>query len=239
MLTGHLVYIGDHKDVYLEAFKDEIESFSKSQSLEVKLWEDYDIRELLKSNFSSKVLEAYDRVAPFALKADLARFCILYELGGTYSDIGINFTKKINTDGYDLIVFKDHVIEKMYGIPFAIQISVMFSMPKNPVIFKTINRLVDIYESREYGDNPMFPGGEIHMAQAILGSDNSRIQIGNFGNPSIDIDSFLAGNVKVKYDLDESVAMYKDVVKNKSLKEIASYKTDYIDAWFSGKLYNS
>ena len=43
-------------------------------------------REFLLANFDARVLAAYDKLVPGAYKADLFRYCAVYELGGLYLD---------------------------------------------------------------------------------------------------------------------------------------------------------
>ena len=56
---------------------------------EYTLWTDKKIKNFLIQYFDQEVLDAYNTLVPFAFKADLARFCILYIYGGIYLDLGI------------------------------------------------------------------------------------------------------------------------------------------------------
>ena len=51
------------------------------------LYDDDDCRLFIKEHFSTDVLNAYDRLIPYAYKADLWRYCVLYIYGGIYLDI--------------------------------------------------------------------------------------------------------------------------------------------------------
>jgi mannosyltransferase OCH1-like enzyme len=53
---------------------------------EYKLFTDDECIEYIKNNFSEHVLYAYNNLIPGAFKADLFRYCILYQEGGVYID---------------------------------------------------------------------------------------------------------------------------------------------------------
>ena len=54
---------------------------------EYHIYEDEEIVDVIKENFAKDVIEAYTCLIPFAFKADLARYCLLYKYGGLYSDL--------------------------------------------------------------------------------------------------------------------------------------------------------
>jgi mannosyltransferase OCH1-like enzyme len=68
-----------------------IKSMSTIQRLNPRfkyfLYDDNDCREFIKTHFKPDVLWAYDSLIPGAYKADLWRYCVLYEYGGVYADV--------------------------------------------------------------------------------------------------------------------------------------------------------
>lgn len=70
------------------------------------LYDDAMCREFLSNNFHSKVLNAYDTLLPYAYKAALVRYALLYQYGGMYSDIGLQHNSRIDIDR-DLVVCED------------------------------------------------------------------------------------------------------------------------------------
>ena len=54
---------------------------------ELKIWSGEDCRKYLLQNFSQEHLDTFDALKPYAFKADFARYCILYNEGGWYSDL--------------------------------------------------------------------------------------------------------------------------------------------------------
>ena len=54
---------------------------------EYRFYDDTDQIELIKSGFGEDVLTAYNKLPPGAFRADLWRYCTLYQKGGVYADI--------------------------------------------------------------------------------------------------------------------------------------------------------
>ena len=57
-----------------------------------KLYTNDEIQELIKKNCSRVLEAAYNKLAPYAYKSDLVRYCILHELGGCYLDTGLRLS---------------------------------------------------------------------------------------------------------------------------------------------------
>jgi len=101
-------------------------------------YDNKDSRKFLKEHFSDEINYSYDLLVPGAFKADLLRYCFLYNNGGCYFDckqilrIPIrNFLK----DDKTLILCND-------AIEYAILNAVIFSTVKNIVLEKTIKDCV-------------------------------------------------------------------------------------------------
>ena len=63
-------------------------------AIKYKLWVNTDIRIFLEKNYKKEVLEAYECLKPYAYKSDLARYCLIYKLGGGYVDLATRFENK-------------------------------------------------------------------------------------------------------------------------------------------------
>ncbi len=67
------------------------------------------LRAFIEQNFDREVVAAYDKLRPYSYKADLGRYCLLYQNGGWYADISImmrSHVAAISSD-VDLIYFFD------------------------------------------------------------------------------------------------------------------------------------
>jgi mannosyltransferase OCH1-like enzyme len=65
------------------------------QAATYRLWDGNSLRELIRQNYGREVLDAFELLQPYAYKADLARFCLLYLQGGLYVDLGIRLINPI------------------------------------------------------------------------------------------------------------------------------------------------
>ena len=71
-----------------------------------RLYNDNDIKSFLASWFNPEVLQAYELLKPYAFKADLARYCLLYVYGGYYFDASICPKFRYEHDDYAFILQK-------------------------------------------------------------------------------------------------------------------------------------
>lgn len=83
----HQVWLSDNNQEPSEAIKGQMKKLKELYSdYEYTLWNEKNIQDFLSSNFPIHVLEAFNRIRPYAFKCDLARYCILYVFGGYYFD---------------------------------------------------------------------------------------------------------------------------------------------------------
>jgi mannosyltransferase OCH1-like enzyme len=97
-----------------------------------------DCRRFLKNNFSDEINYAYDLLVPGAFKADLIRYCFLYNMGGCYFDckqiIRCPIRYFLKNDA-TLILCNDIIKEALLN-------AVIFSTKSNIVLEKTIKDCV-------------------------------------------------------------------------------------------------
>ena len=81
-----------------------------NKTYKYELSDDFDCRDFIKNNFTSDILNAYDKLIPGALKADLWRYCKLYIEGGIYCDMDlvclVNLEDYFFSD-YDMVTVLD------------------------------------------------------------------------------------------------------------------------------------
>lgn len=212
MNLGHMIYLGNAKDSYLAPYAEEMASFINVQNVNLTIWDDQMIQELISDNFDKVILDGYNSVKPYAYKADLARLCILYVLGGWYSDIGIRFLEKIVPDK-DIIVFKDMAMESIFDYNNIIQNAVIYSTPQQPAILECIARLADIYVNKVYGDDPAYIGGTVQMGKVFRYPD-AVVGIGKAGENFTTLKDLTSGKTILEYIYDGvHVADFKDFNK--------------------------
>ena len=128
------------------------------------LFDDNDCREFIKKHFDNEVLNAYDKLIPGAFKADLWRLCVLYIHGGIYMDIKLNCI-----NGFKLIELteKNHYVKDRIP-PLSIYNALMASKKRNPILWKSIYKIVMNVSKRFYGSHPLEPTGPLMLGQVLL-----------------------------------------------------------------------
>ena len=124
-----------------------------NNDFEYFLFDEQDRQKFIKNNFSSNVYDAYTRIMPPAFKCDLWRYCILYVYGGIYMDI--KFGCEQNFKLINLLDKEYYVRDRITSGRAGIYQAFMVSLPKNPILFKCINQIVENVKSKFYGDNPL------------------------------------------------------------------------------------
>lgn len=131
------------------------------------------LRLFIKENFNKKVLWAYDALTPMAYKADLGRYCLLYELGGWYFDIScrLNIPVKLSP-GVELLAFRD--IQKHSGTACSCAIGCLYARPGAAGLQIAIEMIVDNVKNQYYGLTALCPTGPTLFGRALAqhGADN-------------------------------------------------------------------
>lgn len=159
-----------------------------------ELFDDTDCRNFIKSNFSSKVLYAYDSLIPGAYKADLWRYCVLYLKGGVYVDIkfepvnGFSFESIIYDGEMDEYWCKDRKDHFKHNI--GVYNAVMIVKPGNKYLAEAIKRIYIHCIKRDYTEsslNVTGPGllGSILPKNITFGLDHKKFDTVAFKNTEI------------------------------------------------------
>ncbi|MCX5617628.1 hypothetical protein NQF86_02935 [Bombella sp. TMW 2.2543] len=132
-----------------------------------RLWSSKEIREFLRCYFSLSVLKAYDTLAPFSYKADLARYALLYIYGGMYVDIGVRLLRPWNIPlRNDISAFRD--VSFVSPSWSAIQTGLLWALPGREEFSLAIKWIVENCNNRFYGKNPLYPTGPVLLGRAFL-----------------------------------------------------------------------
>lgn len=131
-------------------------------SLPHKLFSHDDIVEFLEDKFPPEVLRAFNTLRPYAYKADLARYCILYELGGIYADISHFFVRALPFDGGRPVVFRDLIL----SAPWDTNNSVFAAPPHNSALALAIEMVCANVKRQHYGPTYLCPTGPALFGKA-------------------------------------------------------------------------
>lgn len=116
------------------------------------------LRCFIESNFDKDVLAAFDKLRPYAYKADLGRYCLLFKNGGWYFDISVRLLFGLNTaDNIRMIAFRDTGVQT--HITWSASNSVIYAKKESPVFLKAIELIINNCKSNYYGINPLCPTG--------------------------------------------------------------------------------
>jgi mannosyltransferase OCH1-like enzyme len=127
-------------------------------------YDDNDIITFLKSKFSKRYIDAYNKLIPGAYKADFFRYCFLYIYGGFYFD-----NKQINRapinnflNNQDLFLCRDRHdkfnTEQYYN-------ALIFSIPNHLIMKQCIEKCTENIENNYYGKSSLDPTGPILLYQ--------------------------------------------------------------------------
>ena len=138
------------------------------------------IRELISARLGLEILEVYDGLIPFAYKADLARYCVLYLFGGWYFDIAARLNIPLPVvDAASHIFFKD---APNPGLPtWDVHNGLIYAAQGSSIMMSAIMGIARNYAEKWYGTNALCPTGPNLLGRvvAIHGPDPSHIT-GNY-----------------------------------------------------------
>jgi len=141
------------------------------------LFDDDDCREFIAKNFNADVLNAFDRLIPGAYKADLWRYCILYIHGGIYVDIKYDC---INSFRFIELTEREHWVfdinkNDVYN-------ALIVSMPKNELLLRCINQIVENVKNNYYGNSCIDPTGPGLVGRLMNAETKQKIELEHIHN---------------------------------------------------------
>jgi hypothetical protein len=109
---------------------------------EFKFWNDEDIRNLVKSDYS-EFLEMYDNLPHHIMRVDFARFCMLHKYGGIYTDMDIYCYKNF----YDNLVEDIYIVESWEEWGEIVQNSLMISTSNEDFWIECMRKSKEFYDN--------------------------------------------------------------------------------------------
>lgn len=126
----------------------------KNPTITFHMYDDDDCREFLVKHFPIEIVNAFDRLIPGAYKADLWRYCILYQWGGIYMDIKFKTFKNVFLKDYlnaEYFVHDHDAGDNIGGIYNAF----MITKPGNQKLDLCIQQIVKNVQIESYGWNSL------------------------------------------------------------------------------------
>lgn len=114
---------------------------------------------LIDAHFGRKVLRAFECLRPYAYKADLFKYCLLYVHGGWYADVGTRVLQQpmqapfaTSSSPPRLVVFRG---TGLWDAAWACSISFLYASPGHEIFPTAIEEVVDNCRHQRYGANPL------------------------------------------------------------------------------------
>jgi hypothetical protein len=126
------------------------------------------LRQFIQDNYPEEVVQAYDKLKPFAYKADLGKFCVVNKLGGWYADIGVHsFLRNMSLElnNVNMIVFGDR--RKFAQTTYPVSCGLFYSKKENLVLQMAIQLIVENCKNDYYGFTSLDPTGPNLFGRAI------------------------------------------------------------------------
>ena len=158
-----IIQVWHDKNNIPKSVKESIELIKEQNpEFKYKLFEENEWEKFIKNNYSKRILDAYHSVVPYAIKADLFRYCYLYKNGGIYLDskyYGINGFKFI------LLTDKEYFCKDVATSFNGIYNAIIICKPKNKILLRAINECVKNIENEYYGGTGHCPTGPLMLKQ--------------------------------------------------------------------------
>ena len=128
-----------------------------------KLFGEDDLIAFLEQHFPSEVLAAYSAFQPYAYRADLARYCILYEYGGLYADLSYFFVRPIPMSADKPVVFRGNLVASTWDASNGL----IYAPPKHKALERAIELVCANAKKNYYGKNGFCPTGPTLFGKAL------------------------------------------------------------------------
>ena len=138
------------------------------------------LRGFIKEHFGVEVVAAYDKLVPYAYKADLGRYCLLYQKGGWYADISILMRQPVGLLGeeVELVYFSDLGDGVIPGRSlFDISNSLLYAKPHHGAFERAIELVVRHCRDNYYGQSIYSPTGPSVLGSSIAAFERSQAHV--------------------------------------------------------------
>ena len=180
--------------VFLSPDKEDLPIFFKRASSSIKkyffdheyeMYNNESLYQFIKDNYSTEVVNAYDKLQPLAYKADLGRYCLLYKKGGWYFDISIECLRNYNPNkDTDFLCFRDE--QRHSRTSWAVCNGIFWAKERNKILSNCIDKILENCKSNWYGRTPLCPTGPALFGESIvLENRGQNILFGDLVRPRI------------------------------------------------------
>ena len=226
----HQILISDFIEPIQPANQDNIKEYFPNCTHIV--WNKDNIKSLMLKNGDKAVAEAFKKVKPYAYKADLAKYYLMYCYGGWYSDLNNFFVTEFSDfTEKDLVLFRD-LGQEGETETWSVQPSLFYAKPRNPILKSAFMKCVYHIEQEYYGPHPLYVTGPPVLGLAAAEEyalAYQKSQVGNYiWDENKDVRGFYFGNKKF--------ASYKPNIE--AVRQVPVVGgNDYESMWHDRKVY--
>jgi hypothetical protein len=192
------------------------------------------LREFIGKHFDKDVLWAFEYLNPYAFKTDLARYCLVYILGGLYVDVGVRIHHKMNFGNWDFVFFRDIKKHSHTNNNFAVQNNLIYSKPNNIVFKKCIDQIVINCKNNFYGHDALAPTSPILFGQKIA---QEEVNVNGYFGDVVELTGDRP-NTNLAYILNDGtiVAFSKGWIL---FTDLATNTNQYASMWHNKEMYGT
>jgi hypothetical protein len=187
------------------------------------LFDEDECRSFILNNFGHDVFNAYNNLIPDSYKADLWRYCILYINGGIYYDIKF---RNINNFKFIALTEKEFFVRDIEYSGKGTLTGLISVKPKNEMMFKCIQQIVENVKNKYYGYSSLEPTGPILLGSLFTEEEKNNMEL-------------YLGILKINNNIDKLCVYYNDFVILDFYPEYRSEKqnTHYSEFWNNKNIY--
>ena len=175
------IFISDDNGDPPEMLKGPIASVQQSFSeYAYTLYNGEGLRAFIDQHFDKEVVAAYDKLVPYAYKADLGRYCLLYQQGGWYADISILMRQTVTQmeAGIEIVYFWILVM-----VSIRVEVCLMFPIrlftQSRGLLYwnERLKQWCHCQEEEHYGLSIYCPTGPSVLGAAIASQERTAAQV--------------------------------------------------------------
>ena len=130
---------------------------------EYRLFLEQDVVDLIRDKFPRSVLKAYESLKAYAYRADLARYCLLHEYGGLYTDLSYFFVAPVPMPEDKAVVFRGNLVSS----PWDTSNGIIYAKPGFKAFECAIKLVLENVKRRYYGSTSLCPTGPVVWGKAL------------------------------------------------------------------------
>ena len=219
---------------------------------EYHLYSGKEIESIIQNNFSKEILTTYHSLKPYAYRADLARYCLLYLYGGLYIDLSLLFLNSLDLQDKNFFAFRD--LPEFSDPWWAVNNAMIYSKPKSNIIKTAIDLMVYHCKINFYGTSAIDVGGPTVLGKAIMRSQENFHQVFTNGQVndinSIDLNIEKETLTSFGYDLnkltgfvldeDKKIIALRKPSKGGDIQSLGLEGTNnYVNMWSNKSVYDN